>query len=458
MRDQALSYAANRQAAQLDELIEWLSIPSISAQPQHKGDIARTAQWLADHLLAIGMQRAEVMPTSGHPAVYAEWLGAGADKPTLLVYGHYDVQPVDPLDLWQSDPFQPTVREHNLYARGASDDKGQLFVHVKAAEAYLRTSGKLPVNLKFIVEGEEEIGSPNLDPFIEANRQLLAADAAMISDGSMPRADLPALTYGLRGICYMEVEINSPQRDLHSGSFGGAVYNPIQALVEIIATMKDARGRITIPGFYDRVRPIDEQERRSLSEVPFDEASFRGDAGIPATWGEEGYSVLEQICARPTLECNGIWGGYTGQGSKTVLPSTATAKISMRLVSDQDPHEIADLFRAHVTCVAPPHVRVVVRDLHGGKPAIVDRSAPVMQAAGAALERAFGRRPVFVREGGSIPVVSTFQSVLGISTVLMGLGLPDDNLHSPNEKMFLPNVYRGVQASIHFMDEWSRAK
>lgn len=456
MRDKALSFAVNRQAAQLDELKQLLSIPSISAQPEHKSDIARAAQWLADHLQAIGMQRAEVVPTAKHPVVYAEWLGAGASKPTLLIYGHYDVQPVDPLDLWQSDPFRPEVRGQNIYARGASDDKGQLFAHVKAVEAYLKTSGKLPVNVKFIVEGEEEIGSPSLDLFVESNRQQLAADAVLISDGSMPRLDLPAITYGLRGICYMEVEIVGPQRDLHSGAFGGAVYNPIQALTEIIAGMKDARGHITIPGFYDRVRPIDDQERRSLAEVPFEEAAFRSEAGISFTWGEEGYMVLEQICARPTLECNGIWGGYTGEGSKTVLPSKATAKISMRLVPDQDPREIAQLFRAHVTRAAPPQVRVAVRDLHGGKPAMVDRSAPVIQAAAIALERAFDRRPVFTREGGSIPVVSTFQTALGAPTVLMGLGLPDDNLHSPNEKLHLPSFYRGILASIHFLDEWSQ--
>ena len=458
MRDQALSFAISRQAAQLDELKQLLSIPSISAQPEHKGDVARAAQWLADHLRAMGMQRAQVMPTSGHPVVYSEWLGAGANKPTLLVYGHYDVQPVDPLDLWQSDPFKPEVRGQNIYARGASDDKGQLYVHVKAVEAYLKTSGKLPVNVKFVLEGEEEVGSPSLDPFIEANRQLLAADAVLISDGSMPRPDLPALTYGLRGICYMEVKITGPKRDLHSGSFGGAVYNPIQALSEIIISMKDARGHVTLPGFYDRVRPIDDEERRSLAKAPFDEAAFLSEAGIPSTWGEKGYTVLEQICARPTLECNGIWGGYMSEGSKTVLPSAASAKISMRLVPDQDPKEIAELFRAHVKRVAPPHVQVTVKDLHGGKPAMVDRNSSVMQAAATALERAFDQRPVLTREGGSIPVVSTFQSVLGIPTVLMGLGLPDDNLHSPNEKLHLPNFYRGIQASIHFLDEWSQRR
>ncbi len=453
MRDQALGYALANENAQLEELKELLSIPSISAQPQHKSDIARAAQWLVDHLRAMGMQRAQVMPTAGHPVVYAEWMGAGKDKPTVLVYGHYDVQPADPFELWHSDPFKGEVRGQNLYARGASDDKGQIFVHVKAVEAYLKAAGKLPVNVKFIIEGEEEIGGPSLDPFIEQNAQLLASNVALISDTGMPQPGLPALTYALRGLCYMEVEVTGPKRDLHSGSFGGAVYNPIQALSEIIVRLKDERGHILIPGFYDRVRPMDDDERQSLGQVPFDDEAFRAEAGIPATWGEAGYTVLEQITARPTLDCNGIWGGYTGDGSKTVLPSKASAKISMRLVPDQDHEEIGQLFRDCVTKVAPPQVQVKVKSLHGGRPAIVERNSPAIQAAAAALEKAFNRKPVFVREGGSIPVVSTFKRVLGVPTVLMGFGLSDDNLHSPNEKFYLPNFYRGIQASIYFLDE-----
>jgi len=457
MLEQALNYALAHQDAQLEELKAFVSIPSISAQPQHRDDITRTAKWLTAHLLSIGMQRAQVMPTSGHPVVYGEWLGAGKDKPTVLIYGHYDVQPADPFELWLSDPFKPEVRGQNLYGRGTSDDKGPLFAHVKAVEAYLKTSGKLPVNIKFIIEGEEEVGSPSLDPFIEANSKLLAANTVMISDTSIPSPDLPALTYALRGLCYLEVEVVGPQRDLHSGSFGGAVYNPIQALSEIIVGMKDAHGHITIPGFYDSVHPLSDEERRVLAEAPFDEIGFRADAGIPSTWGEEGYTVLEQITARPTLDCNGIWGGYTGEGSKTVLPSKATAKISMRLVPDQDPEEIYKLIRAHVLRVAPPQVKVTVRSLHGGKPAIVNINGRELKAAATAMERAFGRKPVFVREGGSIPVVTTFKHVLGIPSVLMGLGLPDDNLHSPNEKFYLPNFYRGIQASIHFIDELAQA-
>ncbi len=452
MRDQALSYALAHQHDQLEELKELLSIPSISAQPQHKSDMARAAQWLADHLLAIGMQRAKVMPTAGHPVVYAEWLGAGKDKPTVLIYGHYDVQPADPLELWHSDPFKAEVRGQNLYARGASDDKGQIFMHIKAVEAYLKSAGKLPVNIKFIIEGEEEIGGPSLDPFVEQNAKLLASSVALISDTGQPAPDLPALTYALRGLCYMEIQVTGPQRDLHSGSFGGAVYNPIQALSEIIVRLKDEHGHILIPGFYDRVRPIDDDERASLAQVPFDDEVFRAEAGIPATWGEEGYTVLEQITARPTLDCNGIWGGYTGDGSKTVLPSKASAKISMRLVADQDHEEIAELFCVYVKRIAPPQVHVEVSGLHGGRPAMVERNSREIRAAAAALEVAFNRQPVFIREGGSIPVVSTFKRVLGIPTVLMGFGLSDDNLHSPNEKFYLPNFYRGIQASIHFLD------
>jgi acetylornithine deacetylase/succinyl-diaminopimelate desuccinylase-like protein len=403
------------------------------------------------------MQRAKVMPTAGHPVVYGEWMGAGKNQPTVLIYGHYDVQPADPFELWHSDPFKAEVRGQNLYARGASDDKGQIFMHLKAVEAYLKSAGRLPVNVKFIIEGEEEIGGPSLDPFVEKNAKLLASSVAMISDTGQPSPDLPALTYALRGLCYMEMEVTGPQRDLHSGSFGGAVYNPIQALSEIIVRLKDEHGHILIPGFYDRVRSIDDDERTSLAQVPFDDEVFRAEAGIPATWGEEGYTVLEQITARPTLDCNGIWGGYTGDGSKTVLPSKASAKISMRLVADQDHEEIAELFRAYVMKVAPPQVQVSVKSLHGGRPAMVERDSREIQAAAAALEKAFGHKPVFIREGGSIPVVSTFKRVLGIPTVLMGFGLSDDNLHSPNEKFYLPNFYRGIQASIHFMDELAPA-
>ena len=451
MTADALPYARAHHAHYLDELKQLLSIPSISAQPNHKPDIERAAHWLADHFRSIGMTRAAVYPTTGHPIVLAEWLRAGPDRPTLLVYGHYDVQPVDPLNLWQSDPFRPEVRGDDLFGRGTSDDKGQLFAHVKAAEAFLKTGGALPVNLKFVVEGEEEIGGPSLDPFVLAHTAELAADVALVSDSHMLRPDLPAIAYGLRGLTYIQVEVTGPATDLHSGAYGGAIYNPIQALAEMIASLKDGDGRITLPGFYDKVRPLDADERRTLAEVPFSEAQFRKEAGVEQTWGEQGYTVQEQITARPTLEINGIWGGYQAEGSKTVLPSKAYAKISCRLVADQDYHEITRLLREHLERIAPPQVKVKTTTLHGGHGILLDRNALAMRAAATALEWAFGARPAFLREGGSIPVVATFKHVLGIDTVMMGLGLSDDNLHAPNEKFHLPNFYRGIEASIHFM-------
>ncbi len=447
----ALQYARAARPQHLDELKQFVAIPSISAQPSHRPDTRHAAQWLADHFQSIGMTRADVHPTAGHPIVMAEWLGAGGDRPTVLIYGHYDVQPVDPLELWHSDPFQAEVRGGDLFGRGASDNKGQIFAHVKAAESFLRTGGRLPVNLKFIVEGEEEIGGPSLDPFLAAHKADLAADVALISDSHMPRPDLPAITYGLRGLSYIQVEVTGPSTDLHSGSFGGAIYNPIQALAEMIASLKDRDGRISVPGFYDKVRPLDVDERKTLADAPFSEDQFKQEAGTDETWGEKGYSVLEQITARPTLEVNGIWGGYQGEGSKTVLPSKAHAKISCRLVADQDHHEISRLLRAHLERIAPPHVRVETKTLHGGQGILIDREAPVMKAAASALERAFGAKPAFIREGGSIPAVASLKQLLGIDTVLMGFGLSDDNLHAPNEKFHLSNFYRGIEASIHFM-------
>ena len=451
MSGDAVQHARSHREQHLAELKELLSIPSISAQPNHRPDIQSAAAWLAEHFKSIGLARAGVHATPGHPIVLAEWLGAGPDRPTLLIYGHYDVQPVDPIDLWQSDPFKPVVRGDNLYARGASDDKGQIMAHVKAVECLMRTAGGLPVNVKFLVEGEEEIGGPSLDPFIEAHKPELAAEVALISDSHMPRPDLPAIVYGLRGLSYIQVEVTGPAGDLHSGSFGGAIYNPIQALAEMIASLKDRDGRITMPGFYDRVRPLDVDERQALAEAPFDGEKFRREAGVAETWGEKGYTTLEQITARPTLEVNGIWCGYQGEGSNTVLPSKAYAKISCRLVADQDYHEISRLLGEHLRRIAPPQVRVETKALHGGHGILIDRNAPPMKVAAAALEEAFGSRPAFIREGGSIPVVASLKHMLGLDTVLMGLGLSDDNLHAPNEKFYLPNFYRGIEASIHFM-------
>jgi acetylornithine deacetylase/succinyl-diaminopimelate desuccinylase-like protein len=456
MLQEALAHAQSQRTRQLEELKQLLAIPSISTEPRAAEDVRRAAAWVAEHLRAIGCTRSEIWPTAGHPAVFGAWLGAGPQAPTVLVYGHYDVQPVDPLDEWRSPPFEPTVRDGVIYARGAADDKGQFFVHLKALEAYLRGAGRAPVNLKFLIEGEEEIGSDHLAACIGAHREDLAADVVVISDSHMIARDVPTILYSLRGLAYMEVEVRGPAQDLHSGAYGGAIHNPAQALCDIVAQLKDEQGRITIPGFYNRVRALDAEERALLAALPFDDARFRAEAGVAATWGESGYSVLEQISARPTLEVNGLISGYTGQGAKTVLPARALAKISMRLVPDQEPEEIAELFSAHVRRLAPPAVRVDVRLLHHGRPALLPRDIPQMRAAVRAYEQGFGRAPVFTREGGSIPVVSTFLETLGLPSILMGFGLPDDNLHSPNEKFELSNFYRGITTAIHFLDEVAR--
>jgi acetylornithine deacetylase/succinyl-diaminopimelate desuccinylase-like protein len=448
----ALEYAQTHQEQFLEELKEFLRIPSVSTQARHEPDVARAAAWLRDSLLAAGFPRAEVLPTAGHPVVYGEWQAAGAGAPTVLVYGHYDVQPPDPLDAWRTPPFEPTIVGDDLFARGAADDKGQLYAHVKAAETFHQTAGAPPVNLKCIFEGEEEIGSPSLDPFVRAHADLLAADVAVISDSHILGEDLPTILYALRGLAYVEVEVTGPAHDLHSGIYGGAVHNPINALCGMIASLQDEHGRITIPGFYDRVRELAPDERAELAKIPFDRQAWLEEAGVTTDWGEPGYTIVERTTARPTLDVNGIWGGYVEPGAKTVLPGKAHAKISMRLVPDQDPAEISQLIAEHLGAIAPPAVSVEVRDLHGGAPAIVRRDSPAMQAAFRAYGAAFGREPVFMRAGGSIAVVATFQDVLGIETILMGFGLPDDNLHAPNEKFHLPNFYKGIETVIRFLE------
>ena len=445
-----LEYARAHQAEFLSELNEFLRIPSISTQAAHKRDMERAAKWLRERLAAAGFPRAEVMPTDGHPVVYAEWK-VNPKAPTVLVYGHYDVQPPDPMELWRTNPFQPTMVGEDLYARGASDDKGQLFVHVKAIQAFRETVGAPPVNVKCLFEGEEEVGSPNLHPFVVHYKELLAADLALISDSHILGKDRPAIVYGLRGMAYVEVEVTGPASDLHSGAYGGAVHNPVNALCQMIGSLHDRQGRITIPGFYDRVRDLSPEEREELTKLPFDRAAWLKRTGVSQEWGEQGYSIVERVGARPTLDVNGIWGGYIQPGAKTVLPSKAYAKISMRLVPDQDPAEIFAHIRQHLQTIAPPTVSVEVRDLHGGSPAVVRRDSPAMQAAVQAYAAGFGTEPVFMREGGSIPVVATFQRELGIETILMGFGLPDDNLHAPNEKVHLPNLYRGMETVIHFL-------
>jgi len=448
----ALEYARSHQDRFLAELNEFLSIPSISTQPEHKPDVERAAVWLRDKLLTAGFPKAEVMPTPGHPVVYAEWLAAGAEAPTILIYGHYDVQPPDPLEMWDTPPFEPTIVGDDIFCRGASDDKGQLYVHVKAVEVFKETAGTLPVNIKCIFEGEEESGSPSLEPFIREHADLLAADVAVISDTSILDKELPSIVYALRGIAYVEVEVTGPDHDLHSGRYGGAVHNPINALCAMIASLQDENGRITIPDFYHKVRELDPEECAELAKAPFEREAWLHEAGVKTDWGEPAYTIVERTTARPTLDVNGIWGGYIQPGAKTVLPSKAFAKISMRLVPDQEPAEITQLIHNYLTEIAPPAVSVEVRDLHGGDGAIVRRDSPAMKAAFRAYAEAFGKEPVFFREGGSIPVVATFQKVLGIETILMGFGLPDDRLHSPNEKFHLPNFYKGIETVLHFMD------
>ena len=447
-----LLYAQAHRERFLDELKEFLTIPSVSTQPRRKTDVARAASWLRDKLLAAGFPKATVMPTAGHPVVYAEWMAAGPEAPTVLVYGHYDVQPPDPLDEWHTPPFEPTVVGEDLFARGGSDDKGQLYIHVKAIESFSQTAGTPPVNVRCIFEGEEEIGSPSLKPFIRENKSLLAADVALISDTHIPSKDQPGIIYGLRGISYLEIEVTGPGHDLHSGGYGGAVHNPINALCAMIASLQDEHGRITIPGFYDDVRDLDPEERAELAKIPFDRQAWLAETGVTIDWGEPEYTILERTTARPTLDVNGIWGGYIEAGAKTVLPGKAHAKVSMRLVPDQNPAKISRLVAAHLRAIAPPTVRVDVQGLHGGEVAIVRRDSPAMQAAFKAYAAAFGREPVFTRAGGSIPVVATFKNVLGVDTILMGFGLPDDNLHAPNEKFHLPNFYRGIETVIHFLE------
>lgn len=447
-----LEYARANRTQSLEELQEFLGIPSVSTQAEHKPDVERAAIWLKDKLLAAGFPKAKVMPTPGHPVVLAEWLASGPDAPTVLVYGHYDVQPPDPLEEWRTPPFEPTVVGDDLFARGASDDKGQLYIHVKAVEAFRETQGPPPVNVKCIFEGEEEIGSPSLESFIQQHAEQLAADVAVISDTHILGKDQPSIVYALRGLAYVEVEVTGPDHDLHSGTYGGAVHNPLNALCSMIAKLQNPDGRINIPGFYDKVRSLSPDERTEQAKVPFDREAWLQEAGVKSDWGEPDYTIVERTTARPTLDVNGIWGGYIQPGAKTVLPSKASAKISMRLVPDQEPAEITRLIQDYFAEIAPPTVQVQVRDLGGGEGAIVRRDSPAMQAASRAYAEGFGQEPIFVRLGGSIPVVATFQKVLGVETILMGFGLPDDRLHSPNEKLHLPNFYRGIETVLRFME------
>jgi len=434
------------------ELFEFLRIPSVSARSEHNADVSRAANWLRDEMERVGLD-ASIHPTEGHPVVLGEWRKAPAGAATILVYGHYDVQPAEPLELWESPPFEPVLRDGRIYARGSVDDKGQLYLHVKAIEAYLAVHGSLPVNVIVLAEGEEEVGSEHLASFVESHAERLACDGVVISDSAMFAPGLPSILSSLRGLAYFQIDVEGPSTDLHSGSYGGAVVNPAMALARLLSTLHDGSGRVSIPGFYDTVRAWEPQVREQIRALPFDEEHFRAETGASALGGEVGYSTLERIWTRPTCEVNGLLSGYTGEGAKTVLPARAMAKVSFRLVPDQDPAEVERLLRAHVEALQPGGVKVTVRALHGGKPWRGELGGTLFEAASRALERAFGRSPVVVGEGGSIPVVHDFARVLGAPVLLMGFGLPGENAHAPNEWMSDANFVGGIKAASMLWEE-----
>lgn len=453
MSSKMQAYLQERREQFLAELNEFLRIPSISALSGHKRDVERAACWFADALRKAGLENVEVIPGQKHPIVCADWLHA-PEKPTALIYGHYDVQPVDPEHLWTSPPFEPIVRDGKLYARGASDDKGPLFMHVKALEAFMKETGSLPVNVKFCVEGEEEIGSPSLPAFIEQNAEKLKADVVVISDSPMLGKDRPSIVYGLRGLCALQLDVKGAKGDLHSGLYGGGVANPIHALAELIASMHDGHGRVTVEGFYDDVLPLSERERREFQALAFDEDKQREELGAPQLFGEEGYTFLERTWARPTLEVNGIYGGFQGEGTKTVIPSEAHAKITCRLVPNQKPEDILDKIERHVSKHAPPGVTArVVRYHDQGNPFLSPIDHPAMRAAAKAYEKAYGAKAVFTRGGGSIPIVENFSRILQAPVVLMGFSLPDENFHAPDEHFHLDNFDKGLLTLFHYWQE-----
>jgi acetylornithine deacetylase/succinyl-diaminopimelate desuccinylase-like protein len=441
-------YQQEHQDRFLNELLDLLRIPSISADSQYKGDVARCADAVKASLLQAGCAHAEICPTDGHPIVYGEIIIDPA-KPTVLVYGHYDVQPADPLDLWHSGPFEPVIKEGKIFARGACDDKGQMFMHVKALEVMAKTN-TLPCNVKLMIEGEEEVGSSNLGMFLENNKEKLKADIVLVSDTSMISMEHPSLETGLRGLAYMEVEVTGPNRDLHSGVYGGAVANPINILCKMIASLHDENNHITIPAFYDKVDNLSDAEKAALNNAPFDLQEYKDELGVADVWGEKGYSTLERTGTRPTLDVNGIWGGYTGEGAKTVLPSKAFAKISMRLVPHQNSDEIAAIFQHHFESIAPASVKVKVTPHHGGEPVVTPTDSKAYQAAAKAIQTTFGKEPIPTRGGGSIPIIALFEKILGLKTVLMGFGLDNDNIHSPNEKYDVANYFKGIETIPYF--------
>ena len=434
------------------EMYDFLRIPSISAKSEHNGDMKRAAEWLMDRLREAGLEPS-LHETPGHPVVLGEWRGAEAGAPTVLIYGHYDVQPPEPLDEWVSPAFEPTVRDGNLFARGASDDKGQLFLHIKALEAQLKGSGSLPVNVVVVAEGEEEVGSPNLVPFVEANKDRLACDAVVISDSSMLAQGLPSLLFSLRGLAYFEIHVQGPAGDLHSGTYGGSVVNPGNILASIVASLKDSEGRVAMAGFYDDVVDWDDKTREAIRNLPFDLDGFMEEVGAQGLNGEAGFSLLERLWIRPTCDVNGLLCGYTGEGAKTVLPARAMAKVSFRLVPDQNPKRVRELLEAHVAKVAPPEVKVKVLELHGGRPWKAELEGAFFDAARSALEKAFGVPPVLTGEGGSIPIVVDFQEMLNAPVLLMGFAPPGANMHAPNEWIPLENFQNGIRAVAQFYEE-----
>jgi acetylornithine deacetylase/succinyl-diaminopimelate desuccinylase-like protein len=448
------SYIQSNQDRFLSELFELLRIPSVSADSRHKGDVRKAAEYVAQKLTEAGADSVQLMETKGHPIVFGEKIVDTA-KPTVLVYGHYDVQPPDPLDLWKTPPFEPTVRDGKIYARGACDDKGQFYMHIKAFEIMMKQK-LLSCNVKFMIEGEEEVGSDNLGTFVKENKAKLKADVILISDTSLISLDQPSITAGLRGLSYMEVEVTGPNRDLHSGVYGGAVANPANVLSKMIASLHDENGRVTIPGFYDQVVELSPADREALNKAPFDLNEYKKELGIEEIQGEKGYTTLERTGTRPTLDVNGIWGGYTGEGAKTVLPSKASAKISMRLVPNQRPDEITALFTKHFLSIAPTSVKVKVTAHHGGEPAVTPTDSKAFKAAASAFEEVWGKTPIPTRDGGSIPIVALFKKELGLDTVLMGFGLDTDALHSPNEHYGIKNFLIGIETIVAFYKHYSK--
>lgn len=444
------TYFHNHRESHLEELGQLLSIPSISALSTHKSDVSKAAEWIADSLRLAGMESVEIHPTDGHPIVYAEYLHA-PDKPTVLVYGHYDVQPVDPLELWETPPFQPSIRDGKLYARGATDDKGQVFMHIKAVEAILKQEGQLPVNIKFCIEGEEEVSSPNLPGFLQKNKEKLAADAILISDTSLLEPGKPAICIGLRGLCSLEVTVETANTDLHSGSFGGGVPNSLHALVSLLASLHDEQGRVAVDGFYEGVHELTADMRAEFAKQNFNEDKLKNDLGLDSLYGEEGYHFVERIGARPTLELNGVYGGFQGEGTKTVIPKEAHAKITCRLVGDQDPQDMLDKIERHLRSHLQPGAKLTVEQLERARAFTCDSTNPMLQKAADAYEKVYGTRALFTKDGGSIPIVEQLSHVLAAPAVMMGFGLPDENLHAPNEHFNLENFDKGLLTIVEYL-------